>query len=49
MVVLEYLVYCCAGIFSKLLLFVVARILQKHFMKIVIYFQGKIWTSLQAC
>lgn len=46
---LEYLVDCCAGIFSKLLLFVVAHILQKHFIEIVIYFQGKIWTSLQAC
>lgn len=49
MVVLEYSVYCCAGILSKLLLFVLVHILQKHFMEIVIYFQGKIWTSLQAC
>lgn len=49
MVVLEYLVNCFAGIFNKLLLFVVGHILQKHFMEIVIYFQGKIWTSLQAC
>lgn len=34
------------GIFSQMLLFMVAHTLQKHFMEIVIYFQGEIWTSL---